>query len=54
MIGSCTGQGYTGCCKPGVNKTCHGSDGTCYCDQLCHKYGDCCDDIDELGCLQGM
>ena len=23
----------------------------CYCDQICHDWGDCCSDITAIGCL---
>ena len=22
----------------------------CYCDQICHIYGDCCSDVADIGC----
>lgn len=47
-------MGYTGCCQLGSGGnntlTCHGSDGKCYCDSNCYHFGDCCEDIDEIGC----
>ncbi len=24
--------------------------GICYCDQSCYTYGECCDDIEQIGC----
>lgn len=35
-----TNGGFTGCCVSGCNQ------GGCYCDQACHGFGDCCDNID--------
>ncbi len=29
---------------------CLGSDGVCYCDQVCYSFGDCCHDIQSIGC----
>ena len=41
--GSCVSEGYIGCCEDG---DCRGGNVTnCYCDELCHQIGDCCDDI---------
>ena len=44
---SCLNQGYSECC---VDGTCRSVDGTCYCDQICHLLGDCCDDIADINC----
>ena len=47
-IGSCVSGGYTGCCESG---DCRGGDlSNCYCDELCHRIGDCCDDILTISC----
>ena len=40
-------EGYNGCC---TGAGCTGSDGVCYCDQLCYNFGDCCTDILDIGC----
>ena len=48
--GSCVSRGFTGCCESG---DCSGGGFQrpfCYCDELCHHLGDCCDDIDEISC----
>ena len=26
-------------------------DGSCFCDDTCHSFGDCCSDIFDIGCL---
>ena len=49
-IGSCAGLNYQGCCVPSQDEQCLGDDGECYCDVNCHYFGDCCDDIEEIGC----
>ena len=36
----CELNGDTGCCISGCNA------GGCYCDAVCHSFGDCCDGID--------
>ena len=49
-VGSCVSKGYTGCCESG---DCLGADTvqqSCYCDALCHRLGDCCDDIADVSC----
>ena len=44
-------MGYHKCCIPGTDSiSCHGSDGICYCDKNCYSFGDCCQDIDQIGC----
>ena len=42
-------QGYTSCCQSG---DCRGtlSFPDCYCDELCHRVGDCCPDIADVNC----
>ena len=41
-------EGYTGCCESG---NCLGGElSSCYCDELCHRLGDCCDDILDIAC----
>ena len=44
-IGLCEAAGFTGCCISGCNQ------GTCWCDQFCHNFGDCCVGI-ENSCPQ--
>lgn len=43
---TCTSLNYTGCCVKGE---CSVND-TCYCDRDCHRRGDCCSDIENIGC----
>ena len=48
ITGSCVSEGYIGCCESG---DCRGGDLTnCYCDELCHRIGDCCNDILDISC----
>ena len=49
--GSCADQNFNGCC---FGPDCHGSDDICYCDQVCYSYGDCCHDIQDIGCYASM
>ena len=37
-------ESNSGCCVQGCNV------GSCYCDSDCHEIGDCCSDIQALGC----
>lgn len=53
LSGSCDAAGFTGCCND-TTSTCAGSDGTCYCDQICYPLGDCCDDISDICDAQGQ
>ena len=46
--------GYTTCC---TDDNCEVASVdlvsfTCFCDKVCHVYGDCCNDIREIGCTQ--
>ncbi len=50
FVGSCSDQDFNGCCIPGESPSCLGSDGICYCDQVCYSFGDCCHDIQNIGC----
>ena len=49
-IGSCLALNlnYSGCCKSSQSSVC--SDKGCYCDEYCHYWNDCCNDIDDIGC----
>ena len=51
--GSCVAAGYSGCCMEG---DCHGSlqdlTSSCFCDEACHQFNDCCDDITEINCTR--
>ena len=50
---SCAALGFDGCCV--VDPCFVDVAGTfCYCDQACHEVGDCCDDIQEIQCFDGM
>ena len=49
--GSCAALGLDGCCMEGNCLGVGGED--CYCDQVCHDLGDCCDDIEEIQCFEG-
>ena len=50
MLGSCLALAlsYSGCCLSQLSSIC--SNNGCYCDQICHFYGDCCSDIADIGC----
>ena len=53
--GSCAGLGFTdGCCSPTATQNCHGTDSICYCDEVCYNFGDCCEDIEEINCFNGI
>ena len=43
IVGSCVAAGFSACCE---DEDCRGSTQTCFCDELCHVVGDCCEDID--------
>ena len=51
--GSCADAGFTECCT-GDNCEVFAPvlPVSCYCDAACHVYGDCCDDIINIGCYQ--
>ena len=42
ITGSCVAAGFSACCE---DEDCRGSPQSCFCDELCHGVGDCCDDI---------
>ena len=51
LVGSCIAAGYTSsCCVPSQSNACRGYPEVCFCDQQCHIHGDCCSDINEIGC----
>ena len=50
---SCAALGFDGCCVVGPCFV-FVADTVCYCDQACHRIGDCCDDIEEIQCFEGM
>ena len=50
IIGSCAAAGYTKCCSPTDTDQCFGHPETCHCDVICHEYGDCCEDVIDIGC----
>ena len=51
LTGSCVAMGYVGCCNPQDSTSCLGSGNTCYCDELCYEFNDCCDDVTQIGCI---
>ena len=53
MTGSCAAAGYKTCCEPSSTEKCLGHPESCHCDVDCHKYGDCCPDIMDIGCFSG-
>ena len=52
--GSCKDAGYESCCHPSdqAGATCFGDPNICYCDQVCFSFGDCCDDVTDIGCIR--
>ena len=50
VLGSCLGLNlnYTGCCDWLLSSSC--SNDGCYCDQACYEFGDCCNDVADIGC----
>ena len=52
ISGSCLSLNlpYTGCCNSsnGSRTKCYNG---CYCDASCYLFGDCCDDIEDIGCI---
>ena len=48
LIGSCTAAGFSSCCIPGDSASCYGNPPTCYCDEVCFKFDDCCSDIGKI------
>ena len=50
ILGSCVELklDYNGCCDFSKSRTCFNID--CRCDQSCHVFNDCCDDIDKISC----
>ena len=50
QLGSCGLAEFSGCCNIS-SPNCFGATGDCYCDEICYEFGDCCDDIMDIGCL---
>ena len=50
ILGSCKALNLrdSGCCVATRTQSCISID--CRCDQHCHSYNDCCDDIDDIDC----
>ena len=44
---TCVGSGITECC----DSDCKSANGDCYCDKLCYMYDNCCEDVEDIGCL---
>jgi hypothetical protein len=51
LNGSCLmlNLNYSGCCNASMNNSCFING--CGCDMDCHTYGDCCNDINSIGCV---
>ena len=46
VYGSCASIGYsTKCCPSSEEHNCQATNGDCFCNPLCHFYGDCCEDV---------
>ena len=41
VVAGCEAAGFMSCCT----EACFVEQGTCFCDQDCYDFGDCCDDI---------
>ena len=59
---TCSSAGLTQCCQPFQNPTVscritNEHDDVCYCDSLCYRFNDCCDDVAsdglEIPCVPG-
>ena len=50
ITGSCLSLNlpYTGCCNSSNGSACFNNG--CFCDANCYFFGDCCDDIEDIGC----
>ena len=49
----CADAGYTSCCtEENCEVSIESSPISCFCDALCHSYGDCCSDILDIGCTE--
>ena len=50
ILGSCLALNlsYSGCCVMYMSPPCRNNG--CYCDQNCHTWNDCCNDIADIGC----
>ena len=50
ILGSCLALNlnYSGCCVRPLSPPCNNNG--CYCDQNCHIWNDCCNDIANIGC----
>ncbi|CAI8018605.1 Proprotein convertase subtilisin/kexin type 6 [Geodia barretti] len=46
----CTKAGFKECCTNGNCAASPLEPSSCFCDTLCYKFKDCCDDIAEIGC----
>ena len=52
FLGPCNNAGFTnGCCNSG-NVPCFLESEQCSCDHGCYSEGNCCRDIQEIGCLR--
>ena len=51
MIGSCGLAEFTSCCNGSIEDNCFGATGDCFCDESCYKFNNCCEDIEDIGCL---
>ena len=50
ILGSCLALNlnYSGCCVSSQSQNCRNNG--CYCDQICHYFDDCCNDVTDIGC----
>ena len=46
----CVAAGFTDCCTNGHCTSSLSSFFSCFCDSLCYKFDDCCEDVTQIGC----
>ena len=52
-LGSCVDAAYDGCCvDENCGVTAQNTSFECFCDALCYKLGDCCEDIGLINCFE--
>ena len=50
--GSCIAAGFSSCCSQANSADCHGNPPSCFCDEICYEFNDCCSDISSI-CTAG-
>ena len=49
---NCTVAGFTECCTSGDCNSAPFHPSKCFCDSLCYKFNDCCEDVALIGCRE--